>query len=84
MQILCYRSPAFALLITGFYSLVIYMYTVFDFRNLKYILELGGLHKFMNWKNNLLTDSGGFQMVSLLALAEITEEGVKVQSTCIS
>jgi len=32
----------------------------------------------MNWRNNLLTDSGGFQMVSLLALAEITEEGVKV------
>jgi tRNA-guanine transglycosylase len=42
--------------------------------------ELGGLHKFMNWKNNLLTDSGGFQMVSLLKLAEITEEGVKFQS----
>lgn len=29
----------------------------------------------MNWKRNLLTDSGGFQMVSLLKLAEITEEG---------
>lgn len=42
--------------------------------------ELGGLHKFMNWKNNLLTDSGGFQMVSLLKLAEITEQGVKFQS----
>lgn len=42
--------------------------------------ELGGLHSFMNWKNNLLTDSGGFQMVSLLKLAEITEEGVKFQS----
>jgi len=42
--------------------------------------ELGGLHKFMNWNNNLLTDSGGFQMVSLLKLAEITEQGVKFQS----
>lgn len=31
----------------------------------------------MNWPRNLLTDSGGFQMVSLLDLAEITEEGVK-------
>jgi len=41
------------------------------------IAELGGLHNFMNWKHNLLTDSGGFQMVSLLKLAEITEEGVK-------
>lgn len=44
------------------------------------IAEFGGLHKFMNWKKNLLTDSGGFQMVSLLELAEITEEGVKFQS----
>lgn len=42
--------------------------------------EIGGLHKFMNWKRNLLTDSGGFQMVSLLDLAEVTEEGVKFQS----
>ena len=42
--------------------------------------KLGGLHNFMNWNNNLLTDSGGFQMVSLLKLAEITEEGVKFQS----
>lgn len=33
--------------------------------------SLGGLHKFMNWKHNLLTDSGGFQMVSLLDLAEV-------------
>lgn len=38
--------------------------------------EVGGLHKFMNWNRNILTDSGGFQMVSLLKLAEITEEGV--------
>ncbi|XP_029180210.2 queuine tRNA-ribosyltransferase catalytic subunit 1-like isoform X2 [Acropora millepora] len=45
------------------------------------ILErAGGLHGFMNWKRALLTDSGGFQMVSLLKLAEITEEGVKFQS----
>jgi len=42
--------------------------------------EFGGLHKFMNWNRNLLTDSGGFQMVSLLELAEITEEGVKFRS----
>ncbi|XP_061080521.1 queuine tRNA-ribosyltransferase catalytic subunit 1 [Conger conger] len=39
-----------------------------------------GLHNFMNWKNNLLTDSGGFQMVSLVALSEVTEEGVRFQS----
>ncbi|KAG0494671.1 hypothetical protein HPP92_005665 [Vanilla planifolia] len=42
--------------------------------------ELGGLHKFMNWKRALLTDSGGFQMVSLLHLADITEDGVTFQS----
>jgi len=42
--------------------------------------KLGGLHKFMNWKRNILTDSGGFQMVSLLKLAEITEEGVTFES----
>ncbi|XP_012230723.2 queuine tRNA-ribosyltransferase catalytic subunit [Linepithema humile] len=42
--------------------------------------KAGGLHKFMNWKRALLTDSGGFQMVSLLHLAEITEEGVKFKS----
>ncbi|XP_063985609.1 queuine tRNA-ribosyltransferase catalytic subunit [Diachasmimorpha longicaudata] len=42
--------------------------------------KAGGLHKFMNWKRALLTDSGGFQMVSLLKLAEITEEGVKFSS----
>lgn len=35
--------------------------------------QVGGLHKFMNWKRNILTDSGGFQMVSLLKLAQITE-----------
>lgn len=34
----------------------------------------------MNWKRNLLTDSGGFQMVSLLKLAAITEEGVAFSS----
>jgi len=42
--------------------------------------KLGGLHKLMNWKRNLLTDSGGFQMVSLFDLAEITEEGVQFKS----
>lgn len=42
--------------------------------------KAGGLHKFMSWDRALLTDSGGFQMVSLLQLAEITEQGVKFQS----
>jgi queuine tRNA-ribosyltransferase len=42
--------------------------------------EMGGLHKYMNWNGNLLTDSGGFQMVSLLQLARIEEEGVHFRS----
>ena len=43
-------------------------------------LECGGLHKFMSWKRGLLTDSGGFQMVSLADLSDVTEEGVMFQS----
>ncbi|NXH02841.1 TGT ribosyltransferase, partial [Loxia leucoptera] len=39
----------------------------------------GGLHGFMDWPHNLLTDSGGFQMVSLLELSEVSEEGVRFQ-----
>ncbi|CAF0851720.1 unnamed protein product [Adineta steineri] len=42
--------------------------------------EMGGLHSFMHWDGGLLTDSGGFQMVSLLKLSQVTEDGVKFQS----
>lgn len=42
--------------------------------------SLGGLHSFSGWPRAMLTDSGGFQMVSLLHLADITEEGVAFQS----
>src|SRR3954471_20449689 len=44
------------------------------------IARLGGLHKFMDWPRPILTDSGGFQVMSLSALRKITEEGVKFQS----
>uniref|UniRef100_A0A8C7WN17 Queuine tRNA-ribosyltransferase catalytic subunit 1 n=1 Tax=Oryzias sinensis TaxID=183150 RepID=A0A8C7WN17_9TELE len=44
------------------------------------IVKANGLHGFMNWKRNLLTDSGGFQMVSLVELSEVTEEGVNFKS----
>ena len=44
------------------------------------IARLGGLHKFMNWPRPILTDSGGFQVMSLSALRKITEEGVRFQS----
>lgn len=46
----------------------------------KLIYEMGGLHKFMNWKKPILTDSGGFQVFSLAQLRKITEEGVRFQS----
>ena len=39
--------------------------------------DAGGLHRFMHWPRGLVTDSGGFQMVSLLKLACISEEGVQ-------
>ncbi|KAK9454269.1 tRNA-guanine(15) transglycosylase-like protein [Dipodascopsis uninucleata] len=41
---------------------------------------VGGAHKLQSWPYNILTDSGGFQMVSLLKLATITEEGVRFLS----
>ncbi|KAF1813251.1 queuine tRNA-ribosyltransferase [Eremomyces bilateralis CBS 781.70] len=41
---------------------------------------VGGAHKFQSWPHNILTDSGGFQMVSLLELAKVTEEGVRFLS----
>lgn len=44
------------------------------------IASLGGLHKFMNWKKPILTDSGGFQVMSLSDLRKITEEGVAFKS----
>jgi queuine tRNA-ribosyltransferase len=44
------------------------------------IHRLGGLHKFMNWHKPILTDSGGFQVMSLAQLRKITEEGVMFQS----
>ncbi|XP_018654276.1 putative queuine tRNA-ribosyltransferase [Schistosoma mansoni] len=42
--------------------------------------KAGGLHKFMSWPRAILTDSGGFQMVSLNKLSEVTEEGVRFTS----
>jgi len=40
----------------------------------------GGLHKFMNWKSSLLTDSGGFQVFSLSSLKKVSDEGVMFSS----
>jgi queuine tRNA-ribosyltransferase len=44
------------------------------------IAALGGLHRFMNWPSPMLTDSGGFQVMSLAKLRKIDEEGVEFRS----
>ena len=44
------------------------------------IARLGGLHHFMNWDRPILTDSGGFQVMSLAGLRKLTEEGVTFSS----
>src|SRR5579862_5821214 len=44
------------------------------------VAALGGLHRFMNWPKPILTDSGGFQVMSLSALRKIGEDGVEFRS----
>lgn len=44
------------------------------------VAALGGLHRFMNWDKPILTDSGGFQVMSLSSLRKLTEEGVTFKS----
>ena len=44
------------------------------------VAALGGLHNFMNWPGPILTDSGGFQVMSLAKLRKLSEEGVTFQS----
>jgi queuine tRNA-ribosyltransferase len=44
------------------------------------VARLGGLHKFMNWPRPILTDSGGYQVMSLSELRKLTEHGVEFRS----
>jgi queuine tRNA-ribosyltransferase len=44
------------------------------------VAALGGLHRFMNWERPILTDSGGFQVMSLAGLRKLGEEGVRFKS----
>jgi queuine tRNA-ribosyltransferase len=44
------------------------------------IAQAGGLHRFMHWNKNILTDSGGFQVFSLAPFRKIREEGVEFRS----
>jgi len=46
----------------------------------KLIKKLGGLHKFMNWDGPILTDSGGYQVFSLVKMRKISEKGVEFKS----
>src|SRR3954465_7466127 len=44
------------------------------------VARLGGLHRFMGWERPILTDSGGYQVMSLTELAKVSEEGVEFRS----
>jgi queuine tRNA-ribosyltransferase len=44
------------------------------------VARLGGLHRFMRWQRPILTDSGGFQVMSLSKISKVTEDGVTFQS----
>ncbi len=44
------------------------------------IAKAGGLHKFMNWRHSILTDSGGFQVLSLREIRKIEKDGVEFRS----
>jgi len=44
------------------------------------IAKAGGLHKFMNWKSAIFTDSGGFQVFSLGKMVKVSDQGVRFQS----
>src|SRR5918994_2038335 len=44
------------------------------------VVRLGGLHKFMGWERPILTDSGGYQVMSLSELTKVSEEGVSFKS----
>jgi queuine tRNA-ribosyltransferase len=44
------------------------------------VADIGGLHRFMNWQKPILTDSGGYQVMSLADLRKMTEDGVRFRS----
>ena len=55
-------------------------YNLYLRQKIKILEQAGGLHKFMNWDRNILTDSGGYQVYSLSGRRKINEEGVKFKS----
>ena len=65
---------------SGFQMILSNAYHLFLRPGHELIESLGGLHEFMQWPGAILTDSGGYQMVSLANLCEISEEGVGFRS----
>lgn len=65
---------------SGFQMILSNAYHLFLRPGHELIESYGGLHEFMQWPGAILTDSGGYQMVSLAKLCEITEEGVGFRS----
>src|SRR6202040_2013163 len=55
-------------------------YHLFVRPGIELVRHFGGLHKFMNWNGPILTDSGGYQIFSLVKLRKITEEGAHFQN----
>jgi queuine tRNA-ribosyltransferase len=64
----------------GFEILLANTYHLYLRPGTEVLAQAGGLHRFMNWDRNILTDSGGFQIFSLSALRKITAEGAWFQS----
>jgi len=64
----------------GFNLILCNTYHLYLRLGIEVIEKAGGLHKFINWDRNILTDSGGFQIFSLSSLRKITPEGANFQS----
>ena len=64
----------------GFDSIIVNAYHLFLRPGHKNIKDFGGLHSFLNWKGNIVTDSGGFQIFSLSSSAKIEDHGVHFKS----
>ena len=65
---------------TGFKLILANTYHLYLRPGMDIIDEFGGIHKFSNWKHNILTDSGGFQVFSLAPFRKIKEDGVYFRS----
>lgn len=65
---------------SGFKLILANTYHLYLRPGMDIIDEFGGIHKFSNWKHNILTDSGGFQVFSLAPFRKIKEDGVYFRS----